>query len=311
MKQEILFTLDTPYRQQLEVEAFRFGEGEKTCAIVGALRGNEIQQVYLCGQIVKALKRLEEKGGIRPGKEILVVPCVNHFSMNVGSRFWPMDHTDINRMFPGYDAGETTQRIADALFRAVQGYRYGIQTASFYLPGDFIPHIRLMETGYEAKPEAMLFGMPYVVMHKPQPFDTTMLSYNWQIWDTMAFSVYTTETDEIDEASAQDAVLSVFRFLRELEVIDCDCPPGFISQFVEEETMENVLTPQGGIFRRLRRPGDRVLEGDVLAEILNPLTGEIKALLKSPCDGVVFFAAKNPLTPQHTVAFRIIRNQLV
>ena len=28
MKQETLFTLDTPYRQKLDVEGFRFGKGE-------------------------------------------------------------------------------------------------------------------------------------------------------------------------------------------------------------------------------------------------------------------------------------------
>ena len=30
MKQETLFTLDTPYRQKLDVEGFRFGKGEKS-----------------------------------------------------------------------------------------------------------------------------------------------------------------------------------------------------------------------------------------------------------------------------------------
>ena len=32
--------------------------------------------------------------------------------MNIGKRFWSADNTDINRMFPGYNLGETTQRIA-------------------------------------------------------------------------------------------------------------------------------------------------------------------------------------------------------
>ena len=114
MKQETLFTLDTPYRQSFNIEGFRFGRGEKCCAIVGAIRGNEIQQMYTCSLLIRELKRLEQQGAIK--NEILVIPCVNQFSMNVGSRFWAMDNTDINRMFPGYDRGETTQRIADAVF---------------------------------------------------------------------------------------------------------------------------------------------------------------------------------------------------
>ena len=33
------------------------------------------------------------------------------------------------------------------------------------------------------------------------PIDTTTLNYNWQIWETNAFSIYTKETDEVDEQS--------------------------------------------------------------------------------------------------------------
>ena len=45
-----------------------------------------------------------------------------------------------------FGGGETTQRIAAALFQAVQRYKYGIHFASFYLPGDFVPHVRIMNT---------------------------------------------------------------------------------------------------------------------------------------------------------------------
>ena len=35
--------------------------------------------------------------------------------------------------------------------------------------------------------------LPYVVMRKPEPIDTTTLNYNWQTWETNALSVYTKE----------------------------------------------------------------------------------------------------------------------
>ena len=45
MKREILFSLQSLYRDDLRVTGFRFGEGEKAACIVGALRGNEVQQM--------------------------------------------------------------------------------------------------------------------------------------------------------------------------------------------------------------------------------------------------------------------------
>ena len=65
--------------------------------------------------------------------------------MNVGKRFWAVDNIDINRTFPGDLRGDTTKQIAGELFEKVKGYSYGIQFASFYMPGDFIPHVRMME----------------------------------------------------------------------------------------------------------------------------------------------------------------------
>ena len=40
MKREILYTMKMPYRQDFLLEGFRFGEGEKSCAVVGGIRGD-------------------------------------------------------------------------------------------------------------------------------------------------------------------------------------------------------------------------------------------------------------------------------
>ncbi len=214
MREKLLFSIETPYRPSLPVKGWLFGTaGAKSLAVMGALRGNELQQMYICSQLIQKLKVLEEKGCFSQDCGVLVIPCANQFSMNVGRRFWASDNTDINRMFPGYDKGETTQRIAARIFQVLQGYRYGVQLSSFYLPGDLIPHVRMMETGYQRTEEAMDFGLPYVVLRTPQPYDTTTLNYNWQIWDTQAFSLYSRETDFVDFDSARQAVDAVLHFL--------------------------------------------------------------------------------------------------
>lgn len=47
MKKDILFTLPSYFRDDMNIMAYRFGKGEKTCAVVGALRGDEVQQLYV------------------------------------------------------------------------------------------------------------------------------------------------------------------------------------------------------------------------------------------------------------------------
>ncbi len=307
MKKECIFSLENSYRDNLNVYGYRFGKGEKAACIVGSMRGDEVQQLYICSQIVKALKHLEERGAIVGSNEILVIPSVNHSSMNIGKRFWATDNTDINRMFPGYGAGETTQRIADGVFRAIQGYTYGIQFPSFYIQGDFVPHVRMMETGFQNPSLANLFGLPYVVIRKPRPIDTATLNYNWQIWNTSAFSLYTSATRHLDEASARMAVASVLRFLTRMGILRYTSHSGFIASVIREDDLTSVKNDLPGLYRRHVEPGQEVHRGQELASILDPLEGEVISRVLAPTDGIVYFAHSDPLVMEGTIVFKIIR----
>lgn len=121
MKKEVLYEIKAIYRDDFRVTGYTFGEGEKALCIVGSMRGNENQQLYCCSRLVARLRQLEEEGRLIPGKQILVIPCANPYSINTKKRFWCTDNTDINRMFPGYALGETTQRIAAGVFDAIKG----------------------------------------------------------------------------------------------------------------------------------------------------------------------------------------------
>ena len=310
MKRETLFRFNCrPYRQEIPIYGYRFGGTEKTLAIMGSTRGDEYQQMYVCALLVKRLKKLESEGRIPDGVGILIIPCAGQFSMNVGKRFWPMDNTDINRMFPGYSGGETTQRVAAALFETLKGYKYGIQMASFYLAGDFLPHVRIMDTGYQDPKQGEAFGLPYLMIRAPRSYDTTTLNYNWQLWETEAYSLYTNATDTIDEGSAYDATDAIIRFLYSHDLIqidEADVPLGSPTKVLTRADLVNIHTKKGGIMRRLCMPGMDVEPGDELAQILDPYTAELRESIVSPVRGKVFFARKGQIMAEHEVAFRII-----
>lgn len=306
MKREILYTMKMPYRQDFLLEGFRFGEGEKSCAVVGGIRGDEVQQMYTCARLVKTLAEIEQRGNLLPGHEILVIPCANRFSMNVGKRFWPMDGSDINRMFPGYDLGETTQRIAAGLFEAVKDYRCGIHMASFYLPGKFVPHARIVNTGYQSPALGSMFGLPYIVTREPKPIDTTTLNYNWQIWDSAAFNIYTQETSRLDDDSATNAVDAVLRYLSRVGAVKYTCYSGYLSTVISESELINVLTPAGGIFKALKAPGEEVRRGEVIGQIIDPFTAEITHEITAAAKSMVFFAMEKPLVLEHEIAFKLV-----
>lgn len=301
--------MKSPYRDVFQIDGYWFGDGADTVAIVGAMRGDEIQQQYICAKIVADLKEIERKGRMADGRRVLVIPSCNPFSMNVSKRFWAMDGTDINRMFPGYDKGETTQRIAAALFERLKDFEYGMQMASFYLPGDFVPHVRMLETGYEDVESARLFGMPFVTTRKPSPYDTTLLNYNWQIWGCKAFSLYAGQTNYVDDSTSRQTVEAILRFLNRIGVIEWRANnASFNSVVLNERLLINVSAHRAGIFDRRVGAGEHVAEGQVLARTLDPYDCSVLEEVRAPARGTVFFAYNRPLAIEHAVLFRMIRD---
>ena len=310
MRKKILYENKSLYRDSFKVHGFVFGGGEdakKSVCIMGNLRGNEYQQLYTCSRIVQALKGFEERGAIRSGHEILVVPSANPYSMNIGKRFWPIDDTDINRMFPGYAEGETTQRIAGGIFEQINDYEYGIQLVSNYLPGRFMPCISVMKTELGDYTDlAREFGMPYVIRRNPRPYDTTTLNYNWQIWETKAFALYLTETDTIDKQAAVRGVKAVLSFLNAIGVVDYKGHAGYRSQVVDDGDMVSVRTKYAGLFEPAVSVEQEVIAGQLLASVLDPLDGEVLEHIYTPSDGVVFFVHDDPMTYAHAAVIKLI-----
>ncbi|MBO4352654.1 MAG: succinylglutamate desuccinylase/aspartoacylase family protein [Eggerthellaceae bacterium] len=321
MIERIIVEFGMPYREDLAVRAFSFGvddsgrtlgngasteQMDRALCLVAGLRGDEIQQSFICARLVDRLSQMEQAGVLVPGNMITVIPCANPASMAIGWRFWPGDKTDINRMFPGYDQGETTQRIAAALFEQVKGFRFGVHFASFHLQGDFLPHVRIMHGQGATGNHGTDFGLPYVLHHVPGSFDTTTLHYNWRLWDTEAYTLYTKETELVNEESAEEIVQAVLRFADARGIMRW--PSGQSSPTVEisERALVGVAAPKGGVFCPEARIGQGVSKGDMLADIVDPLRGSVVAELLSPCDGVVLYTARTPLVNEGTLAFQLV-----
>ena len=272
------------------------GDSPKRVCIVTGTHGDELEGQYVCfrlNQIIRA--QLERLNGT-----VEIYPALNPLGIDSITRGIPTFDLDMNRIFPGDPQGAMPEQI--------KGYTYGIQLASFYISGDFVPHVRLMRTGYEDTEGAKLFGMPYITLRKPLPFDTTLLNYNWQIWETKAYSLYGGMNDGVESPITAEMIGTILRFaqrtgLSRKPVVGI---PDFNPQVVDEATLLPVRTPQAGIFYRLKGAGAKVQEGEPLARIIDPYEGSVRAEITSPTDGIIFFAHNKPLALANTLLFNIL-----
>ena len=234
--------MNTAFRGVYNIYGYHFGEGEHAACIVGAMRGNEFQQMYICSLLSQKLALLEAEGEITADQSILLIPSLNYSAMNASRKHWLSDDTDINREFPGNRNGTATSRIAYTILERTKEYRYGIQFPSFYHQGRYIPHVRMMQTGHESRNLANLFGLPYVITSDIRSFDRTTLNYNWQMAGTDAFSIYSGGTERINRQDAEIAVSSVLRFLSRMGIIRYNCQGGYIEVMKETTGLTPYIT---------------------------------------------------------------------
>lgn len=312
MKKILLFSKDSLYRENMKVYGYLFGaesleEGEKTIAVVSGMRGNEYTQVYEASQLVRRLRLLEEQGRVREGKTILVIPAVNPYSINSEKRFWPSDNTDINRMFPGYDLGETTQRVAASLFEVLDGFKYGIHLTSHYISGKFVPHVSIQNTGRDYTESAKAFGLAYIRYRRPSHYDTTTLNYNWQIWNTRAYSLYGGDDMLVDRDVSDRVVNAILNFMNTNGIVEFDHHRGYISSVITDEDIIVIKSAEAGFFDCYVRVGEFVRKGKKIAGILDTGSGELVADITAPEDGIIFFIQSNPLAFANSQLMMMIR----
>ena len=154
------------------------------------------------------------------------------------------------------------------------------------------------------------FGLPYIVLRMPKPYDTTTLNYNWQIWETDAYSLYTTTTEQIDEESSRNMISSILRFMSNNGMIVYPLEGKQNSKVFRDEELISVRPRTSGTFRNKTTVGQLVKKGEILAWILDTCEGNILEELKAPVDGKIFFQFSDPLVYANTAAIKILPDSI-
>lgn len=306
MKRFDIVTLESPNRAPLRIEGFLFGDETTTgpsIAIVGAMSGDHINQLYVASGLVEYLRTKEEEGLII-GK-ILVIPAINAYALNMGEKNWPLDKTDLNMMFPGYGQGETTQRIASRLFDELKGYDYGIILEGRRDQSMCLPYVKLMQSGYEDLECTKDLGLGFIHYRPHDPIETAMLQYNWQLWETKAFSIVFGKNGAIDQSSSNEVHTAIIRFLSKRKMLDIPVFEGRKSNLVDPNRITLVKASRAGILISKVQCGTHIQKGEVLGKIIDALSGERLEKLISPCEGIVTCQYAHPLIFQNSIVFRI------
>jgi len=308
LKKIEIFKIESLSREPLIVEGFLFkGKNKKApkIAIVGAMEAQGILPLYCASKLVDFFKNKIDGKKIKG--DVLIIPSINHYAFNSSKRFWPLDNTDINMMFPGYDLGETTQRIAKKLFDKLQKYDYGVILEKRGDPVNCIPYIKLFKNEFEDLKGAKKFGFKFIHHHEMRSIDTVSLQYNWQLWGTKAFSIMCPATNKVDEIVSNRINQAILRFMNKNKIIDFSIFNAYDSTIIKDKEIGVIKSSKSGIFVAKVQSGSYVSKNQPIAHIIDSLQGEVIFEFTAPYDGMITCSYNDSLIYENAVAFRIAK----
>ncbi|MCG6657435.1 succinylglutamate desuccinylase/aspartoacylase family protein [Halomonas campisalis] len=282
----------------IPVEVAHGRQAGPTLLVCGGIHGDEINGV----EIVRRLLRSKQIQGLRG--TLIAVPIVNVFGFVQHTRYLP-DRRDLNRCFPGSEAGSLGGRVA-ALFREqiVDHASHIIDLHTGAIHRTNLPQIRAqLSPGGETERMANAFGAPVILNAELR--EGSLRHYA----QTRGIPVLTYEAGEalrFDEWAITPGVRGVLRVMRRLGMLTGEHrrrqPPA--AEVANGSSWARA--PIDGILRPKVRLGARVAKGEVLGKVADPF-GNAEEAVTSMADGIVIGMSRLPLANEGEALFHVAR----
>ncbi len=232
---------------------------------------------------------------------LIAIPIVNMVGTLIQSRYLP-DRRDLNRSFPGSQNGSAASQLAYTfLTEIVEKCTHGIDLHTGSDNRINLPQIRCDFQSNEALKMALAFSPPVILKAKLREGSLRGAAENLSI-PTIIFEGG--EALRFNEFAIRAAVQGILRVMRALKMIPYEKYESRIGSPVVSPTSRWLRAPLTGIFRTVCRLGKKVLKGDVIGKISDPL-GVNSVDVIATFDGVIVGLNQLPLVYQGDALFNI------
>lgn len=266
-----------------------------TMFISAAIHGDEIIGTAIIQRLAQEL-RAEALAGT-----VLLVPVANIFGFMTRSRYLP-DRRDLNRSFPGSAGGSLAGQLANIFYREVVcRSTLGIDIHSAAIHRYNLPQIRIAAGNPRLVELAMAFGAPVIIESALRDGSLRDLALKNGV-DMLLME--TGEALRFDRLSIETGVAGVNRVLAHIGMINADDGLTTVGIPARANRSVWVRAPREGVTHRIRKSGNAVRKGDLLACVTG-LMGEESQEMRSPVDGIIIGHATLPMVHQGDALFHI------
>jgi len=276
---------------------------EKRICIVTGLHGDELEGQYVCYELIKKItENMEFLNGI-----VDIYPTLNPLGIDSVHRGMPTFDLDMNRIFPGSENGAMAEHVAAKIIEDIDGADMCIDLHSSNIFLREIPQVRVSEhVAEKLVPYAKLLNIDFVWVHPVATVLESTLTYNLNSRNIPTLLVEMGVGMRITKEYGDRLVTGIFNLMKEMNIWKGEVSAVKDAIVSTEKEVKIINSQSLGIFMSTLNDLAEIKKGDIIGEILNPLTGKREEKVISPCDGMLFTLREYPVVYEGSLIARVL-----
>lgn len=283
--------------------------GMKRISIVTGIHGDELEGQYVCYELQRRINEdFESLKGI-----VDIYPAMNPLGIDSIERGIPAFDLDMNRLFPGNEDGNMTEYLAAEIIKDVSGSDLvmDIHASNIYLTE--IPQIRINELNEkELVPLAQKSNVDFIWVHGASTVLEATFAYSLNCTGTPCLVVEMGVGMRITKTYGDQLVDGILNLMKEMGIWNgktTEVRKPIISKNPDDVCFLNAST--GGLFVPAVKHWQKLKKGDLIGQIIDPLSGAVLDDIYSPVNGILFTIRDYPIVDEGSLLGRLLREEVV
>lgn len=276
---------------------------EKRISIVTGTHGDELEGQFVCFELLRRINEHKEclKGIVD------VYPAMNPLGIDSITRGIPQFDLDMNRVFPGDEQGPMIEALTKDIVDDLAGSDYCVDIHASNIFLKEIPQVRINElTADTLVPLAKLINIDFVWVHASATVLESTLAYSLNSIGVPTLVVEMGVGMRITDEYCYQLVEGILNLMKTEGMWEGEVGPVREPIISSDHAVGYVNAETSGIYVPVKNIGDYVKMGEVIGNVLDPLSGEIAEEAKAPIDGMVFTRREYPVVYSGSLLSRVL-----